>query len=188
MAASCSFCSSDARVLSTETSLASRMAWQDICWGFLVSKSLRLEVGAFYPSSTPPKLKTKPWCLAEAGMHSCLINAFAGHGLQLRTVISTCRGCLSRIKPARAVQELPWVGNLHITEENIAGSRRDLSDIIFLYLNEALKLVYIVINIIIIVAMAVCPRCLESWTWNLFNGIVMVFCKYYRFPSVMYNK
>lgn len=32
----------------------------------------------------------------------------------------------------------------------------------FLYLNEALQLVYIVINIIIIVAMAVCPRCLES--------------------------
>lgn len=23
--------------------------------------------------------------------------------------------------------------------------------------------------------MAVCPRCLESWTWNLFNGIIMVF-------------
>lgn len=58
--------------------------------------------------------------------------------------------------------ELLCVANLHVTEQNSAGSCRDLAGIIFLYLNEALKLVYIVINIIIIVAMAVCPRCLES--------------------------
>lgn len=54
------------------------------------------------------------------------------------------------------------IENLHVAEQNGAGSWRDLTGIIFLYLNEALKLVYIVINIIIIVAMAVCPRCLES--------------------------
>lgn len=66
-------------------------------------------------------------------------------------------------------------GSLHLTEESFTGSCRDLSDTIFLYLNEALQLVYIVINIIIIVEMAACPKCLESWTWNLFNGIIMVF-------------
>lgn len=186
MAASCPFCSSVARVFEHRAIphfSDGLTRYPPRIFGIKIPL-----VGAFYLSSMRPKLTTKPWCLAEAGTHSCLINAFAGHGLQLRTVISMCRGCLSRIKPARAIQELPWVGNLHITEENVAGSCRDLSDIIFLYLNEALKLVYIVINIIIIVAMAVCPRCLESWTWNLFNGIVMVFCKYYRFPSVMYNK
>lgn len=31
------------------------------------------------------------------------------------------------------------IGNAHVTEENVTGSCRDLSDTVFLYLNEALK-------------------------------------------------
>ena len=48
------------------------------------------------------------------------------------------------------------------------------STIVFLFFNEALRSVYIVINKVITAAMAFCLSHLENWMQNLFNSPIMV--------------